>query len=394
MTVDAAATPAQPVTPEERRARMLLSRVAEPGDADACALVSAHTAQALVGRLETLDPSGRDDLKVGGWVERLRATDLEHLEAEAQRVHARFVCPGDAEWPPQLSDLAITTATHPDRRGAAPFGLWVRGHGDLASQTKVSVAIVGARAATAYGEHVAGELAVGCAVEAWTVVSGGAYGIDAAAHRGALAADRATVCVLAGGIDRLYPAGHAPMLERILQRGCLVSEAAPGCAPSKSRFLVRNRLIAALTRGTVVVEAAFRSGALNTARWAGDLGRAVMGVPGPVTSVASRGVHELLRGGAALVTAADEVVEHLSPIGTGLATRREDPPRPADALTSETRQVLDAVPRQQPATTASIAVAAGLPRVTVAGRLSWLLSHGWVEQPGAGCWLIAADRSG
>lgn len=386
---------AVPVSPEERRARMLMSRVAEPGDVDACALVAEHGAETVLDRVSAVPGSGDPTTKLGGWADRLRATDAGRLQADAERLQAKFVCPGDDEWPSQLADLALVTSGQPDRRGGTPFGLWVRGIGGLADQTRDSVAIVGARAATAYGEHVAGELAVGCSVEGWTVVSGGAYGIDAAAHRGALASDRATICVLAGGVDRLYPAGHAPMLTRILRRGCLVSEAAPGCAPSKGRFLVRNRLIAALTSGTVVVEAALRSGSLNTARWAADLGRAVMGVPGPVTSMASRGVHELLRAGPALlVTAADEVIEHVSPIGTSLAVRRADNPRPRDQLSVRTRQVLDAVPRRQPASTASIARTAGLSRTDVAHRLEALLATGWVIRPDDDGWVAAATEPG
>jgi DNA processing protein len=242
---------------------------------------------------------------------------------------------------------------------------------------------------------VAGDLALGCAVGDWTVVSGGAYGIDAAAHRGALAANRATVCVLAGGIDRLYPAGHAPMLRRILERGCLVGEPAPGCAPSRTRFLVRNRLIAALSRGTVVVEAAVRSGSLNTARWAADLGREVMGVPGPVTSATSRGVHDLLREmHAMLVTTAAQVVEQLSPMGEALTPRPAAAPEAADGLPEQSRRVLDAVPRRDPASTASIALTAGLARPVVARRLDWLLAAGWVIQPEPGRWVVAADRNG
>jgi DNA processing protein len=383
------------VSPEERRARMLMSRVSEPGDVDACALVADHGAQALVARLSSL-PAGREEptSKIGGWADRLRTTDVDRLLEVADQLQARLVCPGDSEWPAQLSDLRRIGTGHPDRRGGTPFGLWVRGNGDLAALAEHSVAIVGARAATAYGEHVAGEIAVGCASHDWVVVSGGAYGIDAAAHRGALAAERPTVSVLAGGIDRFYPAGHAPLLTRVLERGCLVSEAAPGCAPTKGRFLVRNRLIAALTTGTVVVEAAVRSGSLNTARWALDLDRVVMGVPGPVTSAASRGVHELLRAESALlVTAADEVIEHLSPIGTGLATRREEPARPRDALPPETRQVLEAVPLHEPASSASIALTAGLSRPDVARRLAWLVAAGWVDRPGADLWVAARTRS-
>jgi DNA processing protein len=239
---------------------------------------------------------------------------------------------------------------------------------------------------------MAGELALGCAVQDWTVVSGGAYGIDAAAHRGALAANRPTLCVLAGGIDRLYPAGHAPMLRRILERGCLVSEAAPGCAPSRTRFLVRNRLIAAQATGTVVVEAAVRSGSLNTARWAADLGREVMGVPGPVTSAASRGVHELLREEhAVLVTTAAQVVEQLAPIGEALTPHPAAPPRAVDGLPAQTQRVLDAVPRRKPASTASIALTAGLARPLVARRLDWLLASGWVLQSEPGHWVAATQ---
>ncbi len=374
----------------ERRARMVMSRVAEPGDVDACELVHRHGAEPLLARLAagTTDPASTS--KVAGWADRLRELDVDEMMMAGDGVDARFVCPGDAEWPTQLDGLGSLDGGNGDRRGGRPFGLWVRGAGSLHELARQSVAIVGARAATSYGEHVAGDLAIGCSVEGWTVVSGGAYGIDAAAHRGALAADRATVCVLAGGIDRLYPAGHAPMLRRILEHGCLVSEAAPGCVPSRSRFLVRNRLIAALTQGTVVVEAALRSGSLNTARWADDLLRPVMGVPGPVTSAASRGVHELLRVAALLVTAADEVIEQLSPVGTGLAVRREEEPRPADALSRDTRQVLDAVPRVEAASSASIALVAGLPRPTVVERLRLLAEARWVDNPATDRWCQAA----
>ena len=153
-----------------------------------------------------------------------------------------------------------------------------------------SVAIVGSRASTAYGEHVAGELGHQLAERGWTVVSGGAFGIDAAAHRGALAAEAPTVAVLACGVDRPYPAAHGALLHRIAETGLLVSEWPPGAAPHRHRFLVRNRLIAALTRGTVVVEAAARSGAQATARRARKLGRQVLVVPGPVTSAMSVGL--------------------------------------------------------------------------------------------------------
>jgi DNA processing protein len=376
---------------------MLMTRVAEPGDVDACRLIHTHGARALVERLS--DGSGSDhDVhdrhgKVTAWAERLRVAHIDEIEDEARGVDARLLCPGDAEWPIALDDLALLGGGVGERRGGSPFAVWVRGAGELRTLAATSVAIVGARAATAYGEHVAGDIALGCAVEGITIVSGGAYGIDAAAHRGALAARRPTVSVLACGIDRLYPAGHVPMLRHVMEQGCLVSEAAPGCAPTRGRFLVRNRLIAAITGGTVVVEAALRSGSLNTARWADDLGRSVMGVPGPVTSAASRGVHELLRGGSAvLVTAADEVIEHLSPIGTGLAPRREAPASRLDGLSRDARRLLDAVPRFQPASTTSIGLAAGMSRSLVATTLGMLADGGWVERVDVDRWR-QIDRS-
>ncbi|HLZ36978.1 MAG TPA: DNA-processing protein DprA [Mycobacteriales bacterium] len=185
------------------------------------------------------------------------------------RLGGRFVCPGDAEWPSQLDDLHATR----------PFGLWLRGGSHLRLVAVRSVAVVGARAATAYGEHVSGELAADLADAGWAVVSGGAFGVDAASHRGALAAGGATVAVLASGIDVPYPRGHDTLFDRIAHEGLLVTDWPPGAAPARLRFLVRKRVIAALTRGTVVVEAAARSGALNTARHARELGRLVMAGP-------------------------------------------------------------------------------------------------------------------
>jgi DNA processing protein len=374
----------------ERRARMQLSRVVEPGDVDACALVHEHGARALITRLE----SGRLEdkaAKVQGWAGRLPTAAYDELSERADRADARYICPGDDEWPRWVDDLAALDGGAGDRRAGSPFGLWVAGAGDLATLTRCSVAIVGARAATAYGEHVAGDIAVGCADRGWNVVSGGAYGIDAAGHRGAVAAGAATVSVLAGGVDRLYPAGNAHLLRRIMEQGVIVTEAAPGCAPSRSRFLVRNRLIAAVTKGTVVVEAALRSGSLNTARWAVDLGRQVMGVPGPVTSMASAGVHELLRQPeAVLVTAADEVVEHLSPLGAGLAARRAGPVHPTDRLDPRSRQLLDAVPKIAPGAARSIAVTAGLPYDDVLPMLASLADLGLVDDLGADRWRLSA----
>ncbi len=206
-----------------------------------------------------------------------------------------------------------------------------------------SVAVVGARACTEYGAHMAATLAAGLAERGWVVVSGGAYGVDGAAHRGALGAGGATAAVLACGVDRPYPPGHTGLITRIAEQGLVVGELPPGDHPTPSRFILRNRVIAALTRGTVVVEAAYRSGSLVTARAAQRLGRHTMGVPGPATSALSAGVHELLRGDAVLVSDAAEVVELVGDMGE-LPPDRRGPVLPTDLLEPRTRQVLAGLP--------------------------------------------------
>jgi DNA processing protein len=207
------------------------------------------------------------------------------------------------------------------------------------------VAVVGARACSVYGAHVAGEISAQLAERGWVVVSGAAYGIDAAAHRGTLAVGGATIGVLACGVDTAYPPGNAELIRRISEQGLLVSEFPPGTHPNRFRFVLRNRVIAALTRGTVVVEAALRSGALSTARRARDLNRHTMGVAGPVTSELSAGVHALIRSGAAsLVTDAAEIVELIGAIGEDLAPLRTGPVVPRDLLEPAVARVLEAVP--------------------------------------------------
>ena len=206
---------------------------------------------------------------------------------------------------------------------APPVALWVRGPRSAHELSDRAVAVVGARAATGYGTHLAGEFGAGLAAAGTTVVSGAAIGIDGAAHRGALAADGATVAVLACGVDRAYPAGHATLLQRIAATGLVVSEYPPGSVPARHRFLVRNRLIAALGGGTVVVEAALRSGAQRTAIDTETLGRLVMAVPGPVTSGPSAGCHQLIRDGALLVTSVGDVLEAVGRLGVDLAPEPE-----------------------------------------------------------------------
>ncbi|MFJ7212709.1 DNA-processing protein DprA [Amycolatopsis sp. NPDC098790] len=224
----------------------------------------------------------------------------------------RFVIPEDDEWPTDVFVGLSTLAADYDTLGGPPLGLWVQGEPRLDELAAThSVAIVGARAATAYGEHHAAEFAYALASRGVRVFSGAAYGVDGAAHRGAMATDRpaATVAVLPCGIDGAYPAGHVGLLQRIATSGAIVSEYPPGIPPARHRFLQRHRLLATLTTATVVVEAGQRSGARHAARLAAELGRPVLAIPGPVSSAVSAGCHRLIQDGTArLVTSADEVI--------------------------------------------------------------------------------------
>ncbi|HEY8984922.1 MAG TPA: DNA-processing protein DprA, partial [Streptomyces sp.] len=289
----------------------------------------------------------------------------------ARGVGARFVGPGEVEWPSALDELG-------DGR---PLGLWVRGRANLRVWALRAVAVVGARACTEYGAHVGSSLGAGLAERGWVVVSGGAYGVDGAAHRGALGVGGATVAVLACGVDQVYPRGHAQLIERIAEQGLVVGELPPGAHPTPSRFVLRNRVIAALTRGTVVVEAAVRSGSLVTARAAQRLGRHAMGVPGPVTSSLSAGVHELLRGGGLVVTDAADVVELVGEMGE-LGPERRGADLPRDLLEPAARQVLDALPGNRAAPVAEIARAALTTRDDTIVRLYELRALGYVERHG------------
>lgn len=262
---------------------------------------------------------------------RFATLDVDALMRRTRSVGARIVIPGDDEWPPQLDDLAET----------APWALWMRGV-DLDRQR--SVAIVGSRSCTQYGERVAAEFAADIAAEGYPVVSGGAFGIDAAAHRGALTTSTATIAVLACGVDIAYPVAHTALLERIAAQGTIISESPPGARPTRAAFLIRNRLIAALSYGTVVVEARFRSGALSTYRHAAELHRVLMGIPGPVTSAESGGVHELLKADAQLVTSGADVLTLIAPIGSTVGELHADPQREWDQLSARERIVYEAFP--------------------------------------------------
>lgn len=373
----------------ERVARVALGRLGEPGDPRLAALVAELGAPAVYAHLhQERDVSGvATDV-----ASRLRGLDPDGDLRRAEQLGVRFVCPGDQEWPTRLGDLDHAGAIN--GRGGAPLGLWVRGAGRLDELCERSVAVVGSRSATTYGASVAGAFGSELAAAQVCVVSGAAFGIDQAAHRGALAARGPTVAVLACGVDRAYPAAHRDLLSYIAETGLVVAEVAPGCAPTKLRFLARNRMISALTQGTVVVEAAVRSGALNTANWASCLHRPVMGVPGPVTSAPSQGVHELIRTrDASLVTRGSDVLELIAPAGDHLPVTRRGDDRPHDRLTMLERQVLDGVPVTRPAVTSSVARTAGVSEASAAQALSRLRVGGFVEAVGGGWRLVPQEGS-
>ncbi len=288
-------------------ARAVWSVLIEPGDSEAGALIAAR------GPLEALRTAVGDDSDElrrarARWMPRLRPDAIDEALDAARRCGARLLRPGDAAWPRGLDDLG----PH------APVALWCRGRVDASRRS--AVALVGARASTAYGEGVASDLAAELAAAGVTIVSGAAYGIDGAAHRAALSAGGNTVAFLAGGVDRAYPRGHEVMLARIVDAGAVYSEVACGTAPTKWRFLARNRMIAAMADAVVVVEAGWRSGSLNTAAHAASLGRALGAVPGPITSAASAGCHRVLREfGGACVTSSQDVLEmfEVAPVGEG-----------------------------------------------------------------------------
>lgn len=365
-------------------ARVAWSRLAEPGDARAARLVAAvgpsEALRAVVERGGVTPPDVAAD--TSDWLARYRPrlTGLDPARdlATVGRLGGRVVVPGRPEWPAGLDDLDVP-----------PLCLWVVGPASLAPLRERSVALVGARAATTYGEHVARELGYGLAERGYTVISGLAYGIDAASHRGALAAAGTSVAVVAGGLDRTYPRGNESLMRRLAMDGAVVSEVPPGSTPSRSRFLQRNRLIAALATGTVVVEAAWRSGSLSTARTAAALGRPVAAVPGPTTSMTSAGCHALIRSGAAVLVAdAAEVVDLVGSLGEDAATAPSGARSAVDDLDGVTLQVLDALPVRSGRTVEALCRTAGVDEPTALAALGRLDLKGLAERDGTG-WRLA-----
>lgn len=364
--------------PSERVARMSLSCAMDGGDPVVVELVERLGAAGAWSRIlegALGEPAAR----------RAAGTQVELAVRLAHETQARFVIPGDQEWPSVIDDLARADTIQ--RRGGLPFGLWLRGPGHLVELTQRSVAIVGSRAATAYGTGMAGDLAADLADLGVTVVSGGAFGIDVAAHRGALAAGGRSIGVLANGVDVSYPPGNDRVFQALARDHLLVSELPPGAHPTRVRFLARNRLIAAMSGGTVVVEAALRSGARNTAGWTLECQRPLMAVPGPVQSRASAAPHLMIRNGqAVLVTCAADVLEMLSVVGQNAVVTAQGPNRRTDTLSATELAAFEAVPARRRASVGDIALGAGLGIPATLAALTALESLSLVEGDSRG-WL-------
>lgn len=374
--IDRAIAPLRPESTSDDRlhafADAAWSFLVEPGDRVAGALIrrfgSSEALSRIVGRpaASTLadDELAAADIAeaLARWEPRLETPALFRSLTSAATLGIRLVRDGDEQWPDGLVDLGDN----------GPRVLWVRGETAALPAMSTSVAIVGARASTGYGEHVAMDFAAGFVSRGYSVVSGGAYGIDGMAHRAALACGGLTVAVMAGGLDNLYPSGHEELLKRIMNTGAVVSEVPPGGAPTRWRFLQRNRLIAAMAGGTVVIEAGYRSGSLNTATHARDLDRPLGVVPGPITSGQSAGCHRLLRTNPAaeLVTSVADMVDLM----TGDVRDEEFAQRDS----ADTIRVLDAL-TDSPRSLTLIASRTGLSESCTSAVLESLVGQGRVS---------------
>ncbi|GHD11915.1 DNA-processing protein DprA [Zhihengliuella salsuginis] len=392
--------------PDSRAARAALTRLIEPGDLTGSALVAVLGPTAALDLIcgpedripaslqqavaETVGTGGTKALKVEAGLERWRprvrdlapARDLETM----RRLGGGFLTPEDDHWPAKLDALGT----------AAPIGLWWRGRSESADLDAVRrrIAVVGSRDATEYGIRATHELVAPLVERGAQIVSGGAYGIDAAAHRAALASLTAssgrgqadpTMAVMAGGLDRFYPSGNDDLIRQVADHGIVLAEVAPGTSPTRWRFLQRNRLIAALCDVTVVVEARWRSGALTTARRAAEMGREVGAVPGSVFSANSAGCHRLIAEGAGrVVTRPEDVVEMAGGIERGPAPSASADGRAHDGLDIQDLLLYDALPVRTATTPDNLCRVAGLGIGAVLGGLSRLQSRGLAVQSRAG----------
>ncbi len=364
----------------ERFARAAWSCVAEPGDSEAGGLLSSIGGSAALTALIERWPAERAGRSAKAWARglerwtpRLTSTDVVRALRTAARTGTRLLIPTDEHWPQGL----IALGDH------SPSALWLRGDPTSLRSLDKSIAIVGARASTGYGDHVAMESSAGLVDRGFSIVSGAAYGIDGVAHRAAIGSGGTTIAFLAGGADRFYPSGHHNLLERVAASGAVVSELPCGSAPTRWRFLQRNRLIAAASSAVVVIEAGLRSGSLNTAGHAAALGRPVGAVPGPVTSPASAGCHRLLREYDAVCVSNAEQIAEL----TGWLGSDEGRAGPSARESPEETRVTDALSSRRPRTADEVAKRSGLSRSETLSALGSLGAVGRVEENAEG-WIL------
>lgn len=397
--------------PDSQRAALAAwSHLAEPTDAIAHALrtvlgpvdaLHAVTTQNLPGSQHLPDiTKKRLTNALQRWHRRIPKDITDPLTAGKQLLDTshhhgiRLIIPGDPEWPDCFNEPTDTT----------PAALWAKGPLTLTQATQHSVALVGSRAATSYGIELAKDFAYQLAEHGYTIWSGAAIGVDGAAHQGALAAAKhngqttgPTIAVLGCGVDVAYPRSHDTLLNRISDQGLILSEHPPGTTVKRFRFLQRNRLLAALTNGTVVIEAAARSGALNTINHAAHLGRPIGAVPGPVTSGASTGCHTVLRHHhATVITNAQDIIELIGPIH---APAEPEPThtRPRDHLTTEQSEILEAIPSTGTSSLDHLMADTGHPPGTILAATEALTRAGFINPTttdgGAPGWQLAGATS-
>jgi DNA processing protein len=381
-------------------ARLVLGWLVEPGSRALHQVVAEHGPVEALHLLVAGKVSGALGAAAAARLRSVSPAQMaETLRRQAARLGVRIVVPESSEWPSTLDDLvkiSVAAQERYDRDTFPPQALWIRGRRPLDEAMARAVAIIGARACSEYGAHVAADLSFGLASRGWTIVSGGAQGIDAAAHRGALAAHGCTVAVMACGLDRPYPPSNTGLFEHVARDGLVISEWPPGTDPHRHRFLIRNRVIAALGRGTILVEAGLRSGARYTLRRTRQLGRVAMAVPGLATSAASAGCHEELRRDGVdrvrLVTRVDHVLEEIGVIGDDLAPAQQGPAHPHDGLRGPEQQLVDAAPHRGGLSVEEIAARAGVGVLEAMATLPGLVLRGHLRELDDGTYAVVAPK--
>ena len=340
---------------------LLIDRVSAKGICDR--ILDSQYSELAISRFGRLGATIEDGLE--RWMPRLSKTSVDNALKIAANCGARFVSPDSDYWPSGLSDLGL----------AMPAGLWVRGNLDRVTP---AFAIVGSRTASPYGEWVCAEFVGLLAERSVHAVSGGAFGIDAAVHRSANALGVPNFAVMAGGVDQFYPSSNSDLLRKVTANGAVISELPPGARPTRWRFLQRNRVIAALGRATLVVEAGNRSGAINTANHAVAIGRNVGAVPGLINRSTSDGCHRLIREGSAQLIASGKDLLEMA----GIPVHSDQEEQPMGALELRVQDAMTTRFQSQ----AALLVKAGVTGLELAIALGALELSGRAERNDQGFW--------